>query len=337
MLIIGCDYHPSAQQIEMVDTVSGEVSGMRLRHPGEAEAFYRSLRGREVRVGVEATGRIAWFERLLQECGHEMWLGDASKIRAAEPRKQKTDKRDAELLLRLLVEGRFPRVWRATAAEREQKQVLLHRQKLVRMRTRVKNHLQHLAMNQGVRVGRKLWTVAGRELLAGLPLSPQEQRQRNEWLELHDWLTLRIAPLDREIERLARSRADTQRLMQHAGVGPNVALGFALAIGDVGRFSSSKQVASYLGLIPAEYSSGERQKLGHISKQGNVLVRWLLVEAAQQASKKDEGLRRMFLRLALKRHRSLARVAIARKLAVRLYWTLRNEATRPETPRCPVV
>ena len=162
MKIIGCDFHPSFQQIAMGDTESGEQTERRIAR-AEVEEFYRGLPG-PVRVGMEASGNAQWFERLLAELGHELWLGDAGRIRAMEVRKQKTDRRDAELLLRLLMQGQFPRLWVANQEQRDLRQLLVHRHKLVGMRQQVKNQLQHLALNQGVQQKKKLWTRAGRKL-----------------------------------------------------------------------------------------------------------------------------------------------------------------------------
>ncbi len=114
MIIIGVDYHPSVQQVAFVEMQTGETGERRLKHgDGEAEHFYRDLQQRqvEVRVGMEATGHARWFERLLAELKFELWIGDPAKIKAARVRKQKTDRQDAQLLLRLLVEARFPRIW----------------------------------------------------------------------------------------------------------------------------------------------------------------------------------------------------------------------------------
>lgn len=163
MKIIGCNFHPSFQQIAMVDTETGEQTERRVTLV-EAAEFYRELPG-PVRVGMEACGNTLWFERLLAELGHELWLGDAGRIRATEVRKQKTDRRDAELLLRLMLENRFSRLWIPSQEQRDLRQLLIHRHKLVGMRRQVKNQLQHLALNQGVQQKRKLWTQAGRKLL----------------------------------------------------------------------------------------------------------------------------------------------------------------------------
>src|SRR6202163_5010243 len=326
MKIIGCDFHPGYQQIAMLDSVTGEIVEKALSHERKEEvrAFYAGLGG-SVRVGIEASGQSQWFERMLAELGHEVWIGDAAKIRASWERKQKTDRREAELLLKLLAEDRFPRIWVPTAAERDGRQLLLHGHKLVRMRTQVKNQLQALALNQGVQRKRKLWTVAGRKQLESLPLLPWASRRRTDLLKLLDELGGSITALDSAVCQEANTRPAVRRLMTHPGVGPVTALAFALTLGPAGRFRRGKQVASYFGLIPSEHSSGGKQRLGHISKQGSSFVRGLLVEAAQSAVRHEPQLRREYQRLSQRKCRALAKVAMARKLAGRLYWMLREE------------
>ena len=323
MKIIACDYHPSFQQIALLDQNSGELSGRRLAHPAEAEAFYRGLQG-PVRVGMEAVGNTLWFERLLAELGHELWVGDAARIRALAVRQQKTDARDAAHMLQLMLQDRFPRIWVPSPAERDLRQLLLHRHKLVQMRTQVKNQLQHLALNQGVQRQQRLWSRAGIELLEQLNLPPWTAGRRQDLLKLWRELEQAVAELDRAVEAEAEARPECQQLMRQPGVGPVVALAIVLTLGPVERFERGKQVASYFGLIPREYSSGGRQRLGSISKQGNPFVRALLVQAAHVAVRHDSELRRQYLRLAQRKNRAVATVAIARKLAVRLYWILRG-------------
>lgn len=344
--IIGCDFHPSYQQVAMLDTHTGELMEKSLGHENKEEvrAFYAGLPG-PARVGVEASGQSQWFERLLGELKHEMWIGDAAQIRAKENRKQKTDRRDALLLLDLLQQGRFPRIWVPSPAERDARQLLLHRHKWVGMRTQVKNQLQALALNQGVRRKGKLWSVAGRAELQALPLPPWTHRRRSDLLKLLDDLQPGILDLDRDVAEQAEARPEVRRLMTHPGVGPVTALAFVLTMGPVDRFPRGKQVASYLGLIPSEHSSGGKQRLGHISKQGNAFLRGLLVEAAQSAVRYEPRLRREYLRLAQRKGRAIAKVAIARKLAVRLYWMLRDgkdyaqrvQVRVQDSPRHPVV
>ena len=325
-IIIGCDFHPSYQQIAMMDMDSKELVEKSLSHENKdkVRVFYAGLPG-PVRVGVETSGQSQWFEQMLAELGHELWIGDAKKIRAAADRKQKTDRRDALLMLQMLVENRFPRIWTPTAKERDARQLLLHRSKLVRMRTQVKNQLQALALNQGMQRKRKLWSEAGRQQLQALPLLPWAARRREELLTLLHQLETSIGELDRAVAEEANTRVEAQRLMTHPGVGPVTALAFVLTLGPPNRFARGKQVASYFGLIPSENSSGGRQRFGHISKQGNSFMRWVLVEAAQSAVRCEPQMRRDYLRLAHRKNRALAKVAAARKLAVRLYWMLRGE------------
>src|SRR5580692_1822046 len=325
MLIIGCDFHPGFQQVAIFDNQTGEEQERRLGHREEAEQFYRSLAGQTVRVGMEACGHYPWFERLLAELGFELWLGDAAEIRARVVRRQKTDRRDAEHVLRLMREDRFPRIWVPSLEERDVRQLLVHRHKQVQARTRVKNQLQAMALSQGVQKKRKLWTVAGRQELEKLELLPYAAQRRQKLLRSLDGLEAEIEPLDRRVEEEVRQRPGAVKLQTHPGVGPVTALAMVLTLGPAERFASGKHVGSYFGLIPSEYSSGGQQKLGHISKQGSSFLRFLLVEAGQTAVRYDAELGRFYRRLAARKHRALAKVAVARKLAVRLYLMLRED------------
>jgi transposase len=327
MIIIGVDYHPSDQYIAFVDTETGESGEQRLNHgDGEAEKFYRDLRlpGVSVRVGMEATGYSRWFERLLTELGIEVWIGDAAKIKTKRVRKQKTDRQDAQLLLKLLLENNFPRVWVPSPENRDLRQLLWHRHRLVQMRTRIMNQLQALAMNEGQRRKKKLWSAPGRAQLEKLPLATWASRRRQDLLELLDRMNPTIEALTAAVEREAKKQPEVLRLMTHPGVGPLTALAFVLIIGTPERFQCGKQIGSYVGLIPSEDSSAGRQRLGHISKQGNSLLRFLLVEAAQVAVRCDSEWRRRYVHLAMRREKNIAKVAMARRLAVRLYWMWRN-------------
>ena len=327
MLIIGCDFHPGFQQVAIFDNQTGEMEQRRLKHREEAEPFYRSLKGQQVLVGMEACGQYPWFERLLGECGIELWLGDAAKIRATVVRKQKTDRRDAEQLLDLLRQDRFPRIWVPSLEERDVRQLLIDRHKQVVTRTQVKNQLQAMALSQGVQKKRKLWTQQGRAELEKLELLPYAAARREHLLRQLDQLEVEIARLNQQVEVEVKRRAAAMKLMTHPGVGPVTALAMVLTLGPAERFATGKQVASYFGLIPSEHSSGGGQRLGHITKQGSSFLRFLLVEAGQTAARHDRELGRFYRRLAMRRHRGLAKVAVARKLAVRLYLMLREDWT----------
>jgi len=167
MLIIGCDYHPGFQQIAYVDSETGELQERRLPHPEGAEKFYRDLweGSVKVRVGMEASGHARWFERLLAELQVELWIGDAAQIRTRRVRKQKTDRQDAELILKLMLQDEFPQIWVPSWENRDLRQLLWHRHRMVQARTRIMNQWQAVALNEGLRCKKRLWGGRGREQL----------------------------------------------------------------------------------------------------------------------------------------------------------------------------
>src|ERR1700683_173762 len=317
MMIIGVDYHPSFQAIAFCVEETGECGEQELNHrDGQAEKFYRDLkqRGISVRVGMEATGYSRWFERLLAELGFELWIGDPAEIKARRVKKQKTDRKDAQLLLRLMREDNFPKIWVPSPENRDLRQLLWHRHRFVQMRTRIMNQLQAIAMNEGKRRKTKLWSQQGRAELEKLSLAPWASRRRKELLEVLDRMDPVIEELTTAAEQEAKKRPEVARLMTHPGVGPLTALAYVLIIGTPERFHCGKQVGTYVGMIPSEDSSAGKQRLGHISKQGNSLLRFLLVQSAQAAARSNADWRRRYVHLAMRRHRSIAKVAMGRRL-----------------------
>ncbi|MGD1103751.1 MAG: IS110 family transposase, partial [Terriglobia bacterium] len=263
---IGCDVHTRNQVVAWIEEETGEIRKRRLEHEGkEVKEFYAQF-PRGTVVGIEATFPAYWFERLMGELGHELWVGDAARIRASEVRYQKTDPRDAEGILDLLRTGRFPRIWVPSRAERDLRQWLVHRMKQVRARTQVKNQLHALAIRQGVCRGRKLWSAKGRAELESLALLPWAARRRKELLESLDRLDAQVRELDRAVEEAGGARPEVALLRTHPGVGRVVALAFVLTVGPIERFSNRRKRVSYWGLNPRENSSGGRQRLGSISK-----------------------------------------------------------------------
>jgi transposase len=326
MIIIGVDFHPEFQQIASVDTDSGEFQEKRLAHPAEAEQFYRDLagQGKKVRVGMEASGHARWFERLLAELQLELWIGDAAQIRAKRVRKQKTDRQDAQLILKLMPKDDFPQIWVPSWENRDLRQLLWHRHRMVQARTRIMNQLQAVALNEGLGCKKRLWRERGRQQLESFRLAPWASRRRCDLLELLDGLNPTIAELSQAIEQEVENCPEAKRLMTHPGVGPLTALAFVLIIGEAERFQCGKQIASYLGLVPLEDSSGNRRRLGHITKQGNSLLRFLLVEAAQVTVRSLPEWRSQYFHLAMRRGRKIAKVAMARRLAIGLFWMWRQ-------------
>ena len=326
MLIIGCDYHPSFQQIAFVDTDTGELQERRLEHREEAEKFYRGLgvQGMKVRVGMEASGHARWFERLLAELNFELWIGDATEIARKRERKQKTDRQDAQHILKLMLKDDFPRIWVPSWENRDLRQLLWHRHRMVQARTRIMNQLQAVALNEGLRCKKRLWREHGREQLESFRLAPWASRRRQDLLELLDRLNPTIAELSQAIEQEAEKFPEARWLMTHPGVGALTALAFVLIMGRADRFQCGKQIASYLGLVPLEDSSGNRRRLGHITKQGSSILRFLMVEAAQVTVRSLPEWRSKYFHLMMRRGRKIAKVAMARRLAICLYWMWRK-------------
>ena len=333
MRIIGVDLHTRQQTIAMLDDQTGELVEKELSHEGDrVRNFYAGL-PRPVLVGIEATGSMQWFLRLLEELGIEFRVGHPAKIRAAEPRKQKNDRRDARLLLTLLAENRFPAIWMPSGEERDLQILLRHRDQLVRIRTRVQLRLQAVALSHGLRRGHALWSSTGQHTLRALPLAAHAGEQRDTLLELCTQLQGPLDDLDRQVERAAQQRSQARRLMTHPGVGPVTALATEVFLGDPRRFADQKAVASYVGMIPSERSSGKRQRLGRISKQGNSLLRFLWGEAAIHAVRRDPELRRFYRRKLVQKGMGKARMAAARKLGIRLWIMMRDKIDYSEFSR----
>jgi transposase len=325
MRIIGCDLHTRQQTLAMLDTETGEIVRMTLTHEGNHVRKFYSTLPRPVRVGIEATGSMQWFVNLMEKLGIECQVGNPARIRAADPRKQKHDRRDADLILTLLVENRFPAIWLPSRELQDLRALLRHRHQWVRMRTRVQNALQAIALANGLRRGPSLWSRDGQNTIASLPLAPHTAHRRNELQAMYGKLEADIEKLNQRVEEQAGQRSGARLLMTHPGVGPVTALATDVFLGDPQRFADGKTLASYVGIIPREYSSGGRQRLGGLSKQGNALLRFLWGEAGAHAARRDPELQRFYSRKLVQKGLGKARVVVARKLGIRLWIMLRNE------------
>jgi transposase len=330
-IVIGCDFHSRMQVLIEHDRESGVRREVRLEHAdrGAVAAYYGALPADTV-VLLETTAYTAWFTDLLAELKLEVIFGDAGKLAAMRVRRVKTDRRDAEHMVEVYLRGQFPRVVMAGPEQRDLRQLLLHRDRLVRTRTRCKNGLHLLAMSRGLNRKAGLFSGKGRQALCQLKLGHWESEARADLLLALDAFDLRIQELDAAVEAAVRADPAAERLRTHPGVGPVTALAWVQIMGDCQRFATSGQAASYLGLTPSEASSGGQRRLGAITKQGNKFLRWVLVEAAQGAARHEEGFRRRYQRLALRKHRATAKLAMARRLAERLYWMSRRGVGYPE-------
>jgi transposase len=310
------------------------MSTHELKHHNKAEvrAFYARF-SRPVLVGLEASGYSPWFEEMLEELGHEVWLGDAVEIRRRARRRQKNDRRDAQLILDLLLHDEFPRIHRPTASSREILRMLRYRHKLVQLRTIIKNSLQALSIQAGLSLRAKLFTRAGLEQLHSVTMSPLMQYQRDQWLATLEPLNQRIAEATNWLETRATADERVNRLRTHPGLGLLTALAVVHSLTPVSRFGNQRKVAAYVGFDPKERSSGEKKRYLGISKAGSRVLRFLLVEAAQTASQGDAELKRFYLRLCHRHGKPKAKVAVARKLLIRSYILLRDRIDYAEFQR----
>jgi len=320
MTLVGCDLHARQQQVAALDTATGEIQEHQLTHHGEAVERYYAALPPPVTVAVESTGYALWFHTLIRQLGHTLVVGDATKIRAMVVRKTKTDRRDAPHLLELLRHDRLPTIWVPDPATRDRRALLGHRMRLVRVRTTMKNALHAIALSHRLVDGSKRLTQSRLAPLQDLPLGPYAARRRDESLELLKWLDERI----RQLAEAAAVDPAARLLLTHPGVGGVTALTTVVVLGPVGRFPGTKEVASYVGLAPALHASADKHHLGQITKQGNPMLRLVLVQAAGVAIRYDEALHRLYTTLLRRRGHAKAKVAVARKLLIRLFIMLRD-------------
>ena len=322
---VATDFHAREQTVSYCDTAEGEIQRTKLRHQhDDVRAFYQQFTG-EVIVAFEASGYSAWFEQMLAELGHTIWLGNAAEIRRKAPRRQKNDRRDADLMLDLLLKGDFPRVHSFSQESRTVLRQLRYRHKLVKVRTIAKNSLHAIGINAGLPLKSKLLTQSGIEQLQALPLSPELTVQRAEWLQLLKLMNEQIATVEQALQQRAQDDAEIALLRSHPGIGLLTALALRYTLSPVARFSTTRRVTAYVGFDCVEEQSSERRRLGSISKEGSRLLRFLLNEAGQTAARRDPQLKAFYKRLSHRRDRPKAKVAVARKLLVRSFIMLRDQ------------
>ncbi len=332
---LGVDFHTRSQTVCWCDTADGVIEQRTLDHrTDDVRAFYQQFPKPAV-VGLEATGYARWFHHLVEETGHRLLVGDATRIRQFAERRQKNDRRDAALLLDLLLHGDFPAVHVPSTASQEVLRLLRYRDRLVRLRTRLWNGLHAVALSHRLALGARLRSADGCQRLEALPLTGADAFQRQHSLALLEQLAVHIQAAEAELAVRAANDARVVRLRTHPGVGLLTALAVVHALEPVTRFDRARRVAAYCGLDPQERSSGPLVRFGHISKQGNRLLRFLLGEAAHSAIRPggDTELRRFYFHLLVKKPAAVATVATARKLVLRLYAMLRDEISYDEFRR----
>jgi transposase len=320
----GVDFHARMQTVSYCNTDSGEIHTVDLNHQkDDLRSFYSHFDG-DVIVGVEASGYTPWFEQMLDDLGCTLFIGDAAEIRRQARRRQKNDRKDAELILDLLMNGGFPRLHRPTAHSQQILSQLRYRSRLIKVRTMAKNNLQALALRAGLSLRAKLLTRAGKQKLNALEMNSVAVLQRGHWLDMLKQLDGQISEVDSWLKQQAQADLRVSLLRPHPGLGLLTSLGLVHLLDPVTRFSNSRKVVSYVGLDPVEKSSAERKRYLGISKEGSRWIRYLLIEAAHTSVKYDPELKRLYLRLTKRRGKHKAIVAAGRKLLVRSYIMLRD-------------
>jgi transposase len=248
-------------------------------------------------------------------------------IRRAALSRHKNDFRDAETILDLLMRGQFPSIMPRREASREVLDLLHYRQTLVQKRTSIANQLQAFARGKGLAKFR-MPAVKGRRKLVDAPVTDVETLLLNSRLRLYDEITVQMKALEERLDQLAEKDERAKLLMTHPGVGVINALALVHTLGDVRRFRRKEEVVAFVGLDPLEKSSGEKKRMGQISKHGSRLARHLLGQAAQAC--RDQRIRTFYSQVSRRRGRPKAKVAAARKLLVNCYVMLRDEISYEE-------
>jgi transposase len=252
----GVDFHARQQFIKWSDTADGEIHQLQLSHKPlyEVRKFYSQFNG-EVIIGLEASGYSSWFEAMLDDLGHQVWVGDAMQIRRRPRSRQKTDRKDAELLLDLLIKGEFSRIHRLPQQSLEALRQLRYRHRLVQIRTKVYNAVHSIALAAEVSLRSKLRTKKGKEKLNQLPLSMAHSQQREEWLDLIAELNKRIERVEKDLELIAASDERVRLVRTHPelnGCGANIKKSAAPAMSY--SILRSKHCFPYLWIFPFIYS-----------------------------------------------------------------------------------
>jgi transposase len=333
-IYIGVDFHARQQTICYLKTETGELVISELLHQDKEQvrACYQQFQGHVI-IGLEASGYSPWFETILEQLGCEVWLGDATEIRRRARWRQKSDRRDAELIWDLMVHNEFPRLHQPLPESREVLRMLRYRQKLIKFRTMSKNSLQAIALQAGLAKGRRLFTTAGQQELRTAEMSPVLQWQRDHWFELLQPLNQQLLETMVWFKQQSKDDVRIKRLRTHPGIGLLTSLCLLHTLQPVSRFRNQRKVVAYAGFDPMVRSSAERAIYLGISKAGSRMLRYLLVEAVHTAIRYDEDLKRFYKRVAERRGRPKAKVAAARKLLIRAYIMLRDEIDYAEFRR----
>lgn len=309
----GVDLHKRVSQLALLR--NGKEPSQ-VRFPNDLARVKGVLRRlpAHTKIALEATGSWWWFVEKARSLGHEVYLSHPKQTKAIASARLKSDKVDALMLARLLKTDLLPTVWIPGDKERQIRELLTHRARVVRQRTTVINELNALYAKRNLDFAmvnqRGSAMVARAEDLSGYGPSIVERD-----VELLRVLNEQLRMLGKELNRIAQDNEQARRLMTIVGVGPITAVAVCCWVGQIDRFANAKKLASYFGLAPRVRQSAGKERHGHITKEGNRMVRSLLIEAALSGIRYSKGqARRQYIGVLKRRGKQIARVAVANKL-----------------------
>jgi transposase len=323
-LYLGVDLHKRSCWVTVLDADGHLLESRKLgTEKWELLEFFGKVK-KPAALAVEATFNWYYFLNVVEPLGLELHLVHPWKTRAIASARIKHDKLDSRVLAELLRTGFLAEAWIAPHEVREQRQLLRYRVHTVQWATRAKNSVHGILNRNGIRSPRRSpFGAQGREFLGEVELPATDRWEVDGQLARLDLLEGQLSKLDREIRRRCGINPVAQALQQIPGIGPFIALLLLAEIGDVQRFPTAKHLASYTGLVPSLYASGEHRWGGAITKQGSSVLRWALVQAAHRAALSPRF--QEFYQRQRERHGAgKATVALARKLAVITYYRWRQ-------------
>jgi transposase len=332
---VGIDLQRKRSHVAAVAEDGAELLSRRVVNDPEVMLGLLAEIDGESRVALEATYGWEWLAELLEDAGYELHLADPLRTRAIAAARVKTDAVDARTLAHLLRADLLPEAYVAPRELRDLRELLRHRIALTQMRSALKNRVHALIARHGVQHGHAdLFGNSGREFLEALELREPPRRRLASLLSLICDCEREIDHSTGEIEALARHDERVAVLTQTGGIGRYTAMLVIAEVGDVERFPSARKLCAWAGLTPTVRSSDGKARLGHITRQGSRALRWALVEAAQKSTTGGGPLRETFERIAKRRGRKIAKVAVARKILTPCYYGLRDGEIRCLARRC---
>lgn len=321
---VGIDLHKHVSQLAVLRE---DRSSAQLRFANDIVTAQRVLKKlpRGSKIALEAMGSWWWMVELAQKSGHEVFLSHPKQTKAIASARLKSDKVDALMLAKLLKADFLPTVWIPPENQRHIRELLTHRARLVRQRTAVINELRAVYAKRNIDPQAKLQrarpSVSGAEDLSGYG-----PRIIGEDVELLGFINRQIGGLDKELTKIALEDPSAKRLMTIPGVGALSAVAVSCWIGEIGRFSNAKKLASYFGLAPRVRQSADTERHGHITKEGNRMVRWLVIQAALVHTRSGKGpSRKHYLGVLRRRGKQIARVAVANKLLGAIFHMMKEQ------------